>query len=289
MSDHRFTDAATSKMQQFDSSLGVSMASWVVSENTVCYEREDVHTLSLYLSGGERSYRTDIPNRKGGPGKLCTMPQGCRFDWTIKDTIEFTHLYLPQSLLSWFVSNTFERDVRETELPSLLYEEDELLQHKLLNCFHVLKRNDDKLLLLEEIIFDVLYLLYKKHRKFKETNKVTPGGLSPFHRNLVREHVRANYGNKLTISRMAALTKLSDFHFAKMFKLSFGLTPSAFVTRVRVQETKRLLKRDYDLADISHKAGFSHQSHMTQTFRIFTGFTPAQYRRKISNKSVFLY
>lgn len=288
MSNRRFTDAARSQMQQSDSFLGVSMASWVVSENTVCYERKDAHTLSIYRSGGERSYRTDIPSKKGGPGKLCTMPQGLKFDWTIKDTIEFTHLYLPQSLLSWFISKTFEQDVREAEFPSLLYEEDKTLKLKILKCFYVLRNYDDKMILLEEIISDILYLLYTKKHRFRETNKIAPGGLSPFHRNLVREHIHANYGNKLTISRMASLTKLSHFHFAKMFKLSFGLTPSAFVTKVRVGETKKLLKEDCSLAHISHKVGFSHQSHMTQTFRILTGFTPSQYRKQINTKLVFL-
>lgn len=70
-----------------------------------------------------------------------------------------------------------------------------------------------------------------------------------------------------------------------MFKINFGATPSEFVTQLRIQEAKMQLKTDKGLAQISLDLGFSHQSHLTQTFRIKTGLTPAQYRGKLNGNS----
>lgn len=274
-----FSDAADLKMQQMDNFTGVGLARWVVTENDVSFENARSHTLSLYLSGGDNSFRYDKPEQKGGTGKLCTMPKHQSTFWAIKDTIQFAHLYFPQSALDWFIGNTFERDARNVNFPVLLYEDDPTLRRLFLKCFNA--HSQKEAMLLEEKLLDVLYYLFNKYLSLTGPNKVYSSGLSPFHRKLIRHYINDNYSEKLSISRLAALTNLNDFHFAKMFKISFGKTPSEYITKKRVQETKRLLKTKNNLANISQENGFSHQSHMTQIFKFHTGFTPYQYQKKL--------
>ena len=82
---------------------------------------------------------------------------------------------------------------------------------------------------------------------------------------------------------MASVTQLSDFHFSKMFKCSFGISPAAFVTLVRIDKIKTMLKTSANtrLADISVATGFAQQSHMTQALKKQSKMTPSQYRKKL--------
>jgi AraC family transcriptional regulator len=111
-------------------------------------------------------------------------------------------------------------------------------------------------------------------------NKIT-GGLSPFHIKLIKETIHEKLNDKLTIDKLARMIDLSPFHFARMFKLSFGESPSNYITNFRIDKVKLLLQKEMTLADISLQTGFNQQSHMTQFLKKYTGFTPAIYRKLI--------
>jgi len=147
----------------------------------------------------------------------------------------------------------------------------------------------DSSLILEQSVTDVLYHLFQSKLNKKTTATAHISGLSPCHRKRVKEYIVGNYMNKITISKMAALIQLSDFHFAKMFKCSFGISPAAFVNLVRVDKIKTMLKTSANtsLADISAATGFAQQSHMTQAFKNQTGITPAQYRKMLYRKMIY--
>ncbi len=56
-------------------------------------------TLSLYLKGGERTFRNHKPHLKGQAGKLCLMPQGHLSHWHSPKPIRIAHLYLPSQII----------------------------------------------------------------------------------------------------------------------------------------------------------------------------------------------
>lgn len=64
--------------QQMSESLtrGVGFRVWNVEPNEIEYQYDKGHTLSLYLDGGQETFRCDQPHLKGQTGKLCLMPQG---------------------------------------------------------------------------------------------------------------------------------------------------------------------------------------------------------------------
>jgi hypothetical protein len=76
---------------------GVRFRVWDVEANNIQYQYNDGHTLSLYLKGGERTFRNHKPHLKGQTGKLCLMPQGHLSHWHSPKPIRIAHLYLPWS------------------------------------------------------------------------------------------------------------------------------------------------------------------------------------------------
>jgi AraC family transcriptional regulator len=92
----------------------------------------------------------------------------------------------------------------------------------------------------------------------------------------IEEHLHANP----TLEQIAAVARLSPYHFARQFKAATGLPPHQYVIMRRVERAKQLLQRDAEqsLAEIAANAGFSDQSQFSQHFKRLVGVTPGQFR-----------
>ncbi|HUP97001.1 MAG TPA: helix-turn-helix transcriptional regulator [Usitatibacter sp.] len=95
----------------------------------------------------------------------------------------------------------------------------------------------------------------------------------------VRALVAAAMGSSMHVDHMAAAVGLSPFHFARMFKDATGEAPHAYLTRMRIQEAKRLLSdTSLALADIAQRVGFRTQAHFTGVFHKHASTTPRAFR-----------
>jgi AraC family transcriptional regulator len=103
--------------------------------------------------------------------------------------------------------------------------------------------------------------------------------LSPAQKRKVAEYIRANLTSNISVSELAALAQMSPSHFARVFKMSFGVSPYRFVMRERVEGAKTMLmSAKLSASEIGTAFGFASQSHFAKVFRQFTGVTPKQYR-----------
>jgi AraC family transcriptional regulator len=93
----------------------------------------------------------------------------------------------------------------------------------------------------------------------------------------IEEHLEAGP----TLEQMAAVARLSPYHFARQFRRATGLPPHQYVIARRVERAKRLLQAgtDLSLALVAAHAGFSDQSQFCQHFRRVVGVTPGQFRK----------
>jgi AraC family transcriptional regulator len=259
----------------------IDVARWHIQRNTVTYQRPDSHTLSLYLSGGESSYRTDQQSLRGAPGRLCLMPQDHRSHWSINGDIEFIHLYFSDAMLKGFAASQFATDVRFVELREVVYEDDQQLANLMHRYFMLSQNASSSPLLAEELIYQVMHRLILHYNGFQVQDEIITGGLSPSNRRRVANMIADDLAAKHRLHTLSADINLSPFHFARMFKQSFGEPPAAYITRQRIQAVKRHLSSKRSLAEISDEVGFSQQSHMTKTFKTVTGLTPHQYRQRL--------
>lgn len=108
----------------------------------------------------------------------------------------------------------------------------------------------------------------------------SPGiGLSPHHLQRVCALINERMGGQLHVEDLAEAICMSPFHFARMFKKSTGEAPHEFLTRVRMEEAKRLLAETSEpLAAIAARVGYRTQAHFTGVFHERTGATPRAFR-----------
>lgn len=106
------------------------------------------------------------------------------------------------------------------------------------------------------------------------------GGISGYKLRRVAEFIDANLEEDLSLAEIAAVADLSQYHFARAFRKTTGLTPQQYVMQRRIERAKQLLlaKDDLPLVEISLRSGFKNQSHFTALFRKFTKLTPKTWR-----------
>ena len=105
------------------------------------------------------------------------------------------------------------------------------------------------------------------------------GGVAEKSLRRVLEYIQVNLAGDLHLQELADVADLSTFHFAKLFKHSTGYSPHQYVLQRRLERAKELLRNPHiSLSEVSLRAGFADQSHLSNVFRRFVGLTPARFR-----------
>ena len=96
----------------------------------------------------------------------------------------------------------------------------------------------------------------------------------------VVEYIEEHLDAGPTLEQMAAVARISPYHFARQFKAATGLPPYQYVIMRRVERAKQLLQAgtDLSLAEVAARAGFSDQSQFSHHFKRLVGVTPGQFR-----------
>jgi AraC-like DNA-binding protein len=106
-----------------------------------------------------------------------------------------------------------------------------------------------------------------------------PGALSPGQWSRVRDYCYSRLADKITLEELAALCGLGRFQFLKQFKLSIGMTPHAWLLRLRLEHAcELLLQGSQAIATVAQAVGFYDQSHFNRAFRQAYGVAPSRFR-----------
>lgn len=85
----------------------------------------------------------------------------------------------------------------------------------------------------------------------------------------------------LSLGRVAAAIHVSPFYLSHLFRDELGTTFIAYLTEVRLEEAKKLL-RDTSLtvSQVSDRVGYSDASYFSRVFKKHEKVTPARFRRE---------
>ncbi|MCX4164389.1 MULTISPECIES: AraC family transcriptional regulator [Paraburkholderia] len=119
-------------------------------------------------------------------------------------------------------------------------------------------------------------------RLFSQTRMVKPhfikGTLTSVQWQRVRDYCDVHLAEKITLEELAALCALERFHFLKLFKQTVGMTPHAWLVRLRLERACALLSHpDACLTQVAQEVGFYDQSHFNRAFRQAFGVSPSKY------------
>ena len=113
------------------------------------------------------------------------------------------------------------------------------------------------------------------------------GTVAPFWVRRVKEKLKAEFRERITIDDLAREAGVHPVHLSRVFRRLTGMGIGEYVHRLRIREAcERMLHREYSLADISCDLGFADQSHFTRTFHSITGTSPGAFRAMLARQSI---
>ena len=108
-----------------------------------------------------------------------------------------------------------------------------------------------------------------------------PRGLAPHKLHQVLCFIEERITEPIGIRHLAAEVRMSQFHFARMFKEAMGEPPHEYITQVRMERAKQLLSSSsLPLRDVATRVGYQTQAHFTGVFHKRVGVTPRTFRVK---------
>lgn len=96
----------------------------------------------------------------------------------------------------------------------------------------------------------------------------------------VCEYIETHYSEPLSIPQLAKVVHISPTKLKCCFLLICGDTIHSYLTRVRVENAKRLIREgNFQLSEIASMVGFVKTGSFSAVFRKRTGMLPRDYRK----------
>jgi AraC-like DNA-binding protein len=98
-----------------------------------------------------------------------------------------------------------------------------------------------------------------------------------------RDAIDRTYAEPLDIPVLARIALVSEAHFIRTFRATFGETPHRYLQRRRVERAMALLRNtDRSVTEVCFAVGFSSLGTFSRTFRAIVGRSPSAFRRQAS-------
>ncbi len=96
-----------------------------------------------------------------------------------------------------------------------------------------------------------------------------------------RDAMDRAYAEPLDVPALARLAHVSEAHFIRTFKPTFGETPHRYLQRRRIERAADLLREtDRSVTDVCLTVGFRSLGSFSTAFRELTGESPSGYRER---------
>ena len=89
--------------------------------------------------------------------------------------------------------------------------------------------------------------------------------------------MKSNYGERLTLEKIAEEAGLSKYYFARAFKKTTGMTVVSFLNIIRCRYARGLLlNKKHSVREAAYLCGFENDSYFSKTFKKVMGYLPSE-------------
>lgn len=98
------------------------------------------------------------------------------------------------------------------------------------------------------------------------------------------DYVAMRYRDPVSVAEVSEHTAMSPNYFSHLFKAQTGINFSEYVTRYRIEMSKKLLaETELQVHEIAERTGIPDYKYFARIFRRLVGMTPSQYRKEQSD------
>lgn len=95
-----------------------------------------------------------------------------------------------------------------------------------------------------------------------------------------KQYIQQNYMNPISLKEVSSIVGFNDTYFSTMFKKESGVNFLEYLSEVRMNKAKELLKEtNLSIASICQNVGYNDLKHFTKSFKKYTGLKPNEFRK----------
>lgn len=95
---------------------------------------------------------------------------------------------------------------------------------------------------------------------------------------IAKEYIEHTFNSELSMEAVARECGLSEYHFFRLFKAAYGISPHQFLIRKRIEKAQELLIHPgLSISEIAHICGFSDIFTFSKSFKKHTGVSPSYF------------
>lgn len=83
---------------------------------------------------------------------------------------------------------------------------------------------------------------------------------------------------KIELDKIASASFMSRFHFIRIFKRVYGLTPRQYLRDKRMNKGKELLKQGVPVTQVCFDVGYDSLPTFSHAFKKATGYSPKEFQ-----------
>ena len=162
-------------------------------------------------------------------------------------------------------------------LCDILLENKKGIQRDHLVSFHEMEQKQTK-----EEVCQYAESIFSDLGKYIEADKTKSG-----HRTIseLLTYIEAHYNEDIGLNELADMVKMSTAYLSVLFKSEVGMSYVKFLTKLRIDKAKGLLKKGYKVYEVSEMVGYNNYRYFTDIFKKYTGETPKNYQNHVYHQN----
>lgn len=253
----------------------VAMLSATMSDFTYAKHAHEEYSIGLTLQGRQDFFCGTSFHKSTPGGVMIFNPEEVHDGHSgLEQNLEYVMLYIhPDEMMPLFHALGYKGN-SPLRLNGTLFD-DPILRYRVCSMADILKSHELSQIEYESGLLMLSQALVRQH-----------GSLDlPAYRTRTdtllmkaKDFIIANLGNDISIDQIAAASNMSKYHFIRLFRSQFGITPHQYVLNCRINHARKALQVGVNATQAAVESGFADASHLNRNFKKVFGMTPKQFQ-----------
>lgn len=128
----------------------------------------------------------------------------------------------------------------------------------------------------EERLCELISTAIENVRSMQKTDSIVHS-----QKDVIKDYIDRNYKKDISAKDVAGILGYSDVYFSKVFKQLFDDNFINYLTKIRIDRAKLLLKDvSFNIKEVGKSVGYADSNYFTKVFKRSVGMSPSEYRSK---------